>query len=66
MVAVALLSGLAMGDESRSSPMLGVHVGAVVMVGVGLIGAALFGNQRALFGASRQLILFDGRDLAWL
>ena len=66
MVAVALLSGLAMGEESRSSLVLGVHVGAVVMLGVGLIGAALFGNHRALFGAARQLIFFDGRDVAWL
>ena len=66
MVAVALLSGLAMGEESRSGPVLGVHVGAVVLLAVGLIGAALFGNHRALFSAVHQLIFFDRRDVAWL
>jgi Cytochrome b subunit of formate dehydrogenase len=66
MVAVALQSGLAMGEESRSGLVLGVHVGAVVMIGVGLIVAALFGNHRDLFGAARQLVVFDGRDVAWL
>lgn len=66
MVAVALLSGLAMGDESRSGLVLGVHMGAVVMIGVGLVVVVLFGNHRALFKAARALMFFDGRDVAWL
>lgn len=66
MVAVALLTGLAIGDESESGLVLGVHVAAVVLIGVGLLVAALFGNHRALFAAARQLFVFDKRDASWL
>ena len=49
MLGVAVLSGLGMGDDGGSSPILMVHVGAVVLIGVGITGALLFGQHRALF-----------------
>src|SRR5674476_518134 len=66
MVLTAVLSGLAMGDDGGSGPMLYVHVGAVVMIGAGLLVAVLCGNRRALFGAARQLFHVDSRDTSWL
>jgi len=65
-LSVALLSGLGMGDDGGSGPLLTVHVAAVVMIAVGVCGALLFGQHRALFAAARRLFLFDRRDAAWL
>lgn len=66
MVVVALVSGLSLGDESSGGPMLWLHVGSVVLIGVGLIVAAGFGDHRALIRAAGQLFRFDARDHAWL
>lgn len=66
MVSVALISGLALGDEARSGPMLIVHAGAVALIFVGLIGAAAFGNRDALLRAARRLFTFDSQDVAWV
>lgn len=66
MVLTAVLTGLAMGDDGGSGPVLYVHVGAVVMIGAGLLTAALLGNRRALFTAGRQLFRVESRDISWL
>ena len=66
MVAVALLSGLAMGDESGSGPMLVVHVGSVIGLVAGLVAAFVFGDRGALLGSTRRLFTLDGRDVAWV
>ncbi len=66
MVVTAVLSGLAMGDDGGSGPVLYVHVGAVSMIGVGLLVAVLCGNRRAMFRAGRQLLHVDARDRSWL
>ncbi len=66
MLSVAVLSGLAMGDDGGSGPLLKVHVGAVVILGVGIAGALLFGQHHALLTATRRLFIFDRRDAAWL
>jgi formate dehydrogenase subunit gamma len=66
MLSVAVLSGFAMGDDGGSGPMLTVHVASVVMIGVGIAAAMLFGQHRALLTAARRLFLFDRRDAAWL
>lgn len=65
MIAVALLSGLALGDEG-SGPMLVVHAGAVVALGTGLVGALLLGDRRAVLNSVKALFVFDRRDRAWL
>ena len=66
MVAAALLTGLALGDEAESGPMLTAHVGAVVLIGVGLLLALVLGNTRALFTAAFHLFTVDRRDAAWV
>jgi formate dehydrogenase subunit gamma len=66
MVATALLTGLAMGDDGGSGPILWMHAGSVVLIGVGLAAALLVGNSRALLRAARQLFGFDRRDVRWL
>jgi formate dehydrogenase subunit gamma len=66
MVATALLTGLAMGDDGGSGPVLWMHAGSVVLIGVGLGAALLVGNSRALLRAARQLFGFQRRDVRWL
>lgn len=66
MVATALLTGLALGDDAESGPLLTVHWGAVVMIGVGLLLALVLGNTRALLRATWNLFSFDQRDAAWV
>lgn len=66
MVAAALLTGLALGDEAESGPMLTAHVGAVVLIGVGLLLALVLGNTRALLTAAFHLFTVDRRDAAWV
>ena len=66
MVATALLTGLAMGDDGGSGPILWMHAGSIALIGVGLAAALLFGDSRALIGATRLLFGFERRDARWL
>ena len=66
MVTLALLTGLGMGDESRSGPMLVAHVGSVVLIGAGLVAAFVVGDRDALLRSGRRLFTPDRRDIAWL
>ena len=66
MVAAALLTGLALGDEAESGPMPTAHVGAVVLIGAGLLLALVLGNTRALLTAAFHLFTVDRRDAAWV
>jgi formate dehydrogenase subunit gamma len=67
MVAVALGTGLALGDdEAESGPLLTVHWGAVVLLGTGLLAALVLGNTRALLRAAAQLFSVDRRDALWI
>jgi len=66
MVAGALLTGLAMGDEVESGPLLTVHVAAVAAIGAGLLAALVLGNTSALLRAVFRLFTFDRRDAAWV
>jgi formate dehydrogenase subunit gamma len=66
MMAIALLTGLSMGDDGGSGPMLVIHVGAVVSIGVGLAAACIFGNRRALRRFAASLFRLDRRDIGWL
>ena len=63
MVAVALGTGLALGDEgAESGTLLTAHWGAVVLLGVGLLAALALGDTRALLRATAQLFSIDRRD----
>ncbi|WP_191907798.1 cytochrome b/b6 domain-containing protein [Nocardioides cynanchi] len=66
LVATALLTGLALGDDAEGGPMLTAHVGAVVLIGVGLVLALVLGNTRALLTATYHLFTVDRRDAAWV
>jgi len=66
MMAIALLSGLALGDEGAGGPLLTVHWGAVALIGVGLLAALVFGDTRALLRAAWRLFSFDRRDVMWI
>lgn len=65
MLAVAALSGLALGDDA-SGPMLVVHVSAVVALVLGALAVVAFGNRRSLMRAARELLRLDRSDRAWL
>lgn len=66
MVAAALLTGLGLGDESESGPMLAAHIAAVVLLMVGLLTALVVGDTRSLLTAIYHLFVFDRRDTAWV
>jgi len=66
MVTAALLTGLALGDEAESGPMLTAHVAAVVALAAGLLVALIVGNTRSLLRATYHLFVFDRRDIAWV
>jgi len=66
MVTTALLTGLAMGDEAGSGPLLVIHAGSIVLIGVGLTTAALVGDGRALVRSAGRLFSLDRRDAAWV
>ena len=66
MVAAALLTGLGLGDESQSGPMVTAHVATVVLIGAGLLTALVVGDTRSLLRATYHLFVFDRRDAAWV
>ncbi|HZC69595.1 MAG TPA: cytochrome b/b6 domain-containing protein [Jatrophihabitans sp.] len=65
MLAVAALSGLALGDDG-SGPMLVVHVAAVVALTVGALVIVIFGDRRSLVRAATALLRLDHTDRQWL
>src|SRR5665213_3670945 len=66
MFATALLSGLAMGDEAESGGLLKVHIGSVVLIGVGVIASLVFGNTLAVLRSAWDLLVFNRLDVSWL
>lgn len=66
MLAAALLTGLAMGDDAESGSLLTAHVGAVVLIGFGLLVAVVVGDGRAMSRATLRLFTFDRRDAEWV
>jgi formate dehydrogenase subunit gamma len=66
MFASALLTGVAMGDEAESGSMLKLHIGSVVLIGVGLVIALVFGNTMAILRSARDLFFFDRIDIAFV
>jgi hypothetical protein len=55
-----------MGDDAGSGPLLGTHVGSIVLIGVGLAAAVISGDNRSLLRSARRLFSFDRRDVAWV
>jgi cytochrome b subunit of formate dehydrogenase len=66
MVSAGLLTGLAMGDDGGSGSMLGLHVGSIVLLGVGLAAAVIVGDHSAIFSSAGRLFRLDKRDAAWV
>jgi formate dehydrogenase subunit gamma len=67
MVATALVTGLALGDEgAESGLLLTAHWGSVVLIGVGLLAALVLGDTRALLRATWRLFSVDRRDATWV
>ena len=66
MVSAALLTGLVMGDDGGSGPIVWMHAGAVILIGVGIAAAVLVGDRGALLRSMRRLFGFDRRDARWL
>lgn len=67
MVAVALVTGLSLGDDgAESGLLLTAHWGAVVLIGVGLLVALAVGDTKALLRATWKLFSVDRRDATWI
>jgi formate dehydrogenase subunit gamma len=66
MVATALLTGLVMGDDGGSGPIVWMHAGSVALIGVGIAAALTFGDRRALLRSTRRLFGVNRRDTRWL
>lgn len=67
MVASALVTGLALGDDGGESGLIvTAHWGSVVLIGVGLLAALVLGDTRALLRAARNLFSLDRRDVTWV
>ena len=66
MVSAALLTGLVMGDDGASGPILWMHAGAIALIVVGLVAAVLVGDRRALLRSTGRLFGLDRRDARWL
>ena len=63
MFASALLSGIALGDEAESGPVLNLHIGSVILIGIGIVVALVFGNTMAVLRSAKDLLIFDRTDV---
>jgi formate dehydrogenase subunit gamma len=66
MFGAALLTGLAMGDEAESGSLLRLHIASVVLIGVGMVVALLFGDTMAVLRSAGDLFLFDRTDFRFV
>ena len=65
MFLTALITGVIMGPDAESGPMMQAHIASVILLGVGIL-LALLGGPRRILRSMRQLFVFDRHDLAWL
>lgn len=63
MFSLALLSGLAMGDEAESGPLLRTHITAVVLIGVGIAVGLVVGNTMAILRSLWDLFFITPTDV---
>lgn len=66
MVGSALLTGLAMGDEAESGSLLRLHIASVVLIGVGVVLALIFGDTLAVLRSAKELFVFDRTDVSFV
>ena len=66
MFGVALLTGIAMGDEAESGSLLKLHIGSVVLIGVGFVVALVIGDSMAVLRSAKDLFIFDRTDLKFV
>src|ERR1019366_5518514 len=66
MFGSALLTGIAMGDEAESGSLLRLHIGSVVLIGIGVLLALVFGNTMAVLRSARELFIFDRTDISFV
>jgi len=64
MFGAALLTGLAMGDEAESGSLLQLHIASVVLIGVGIMLALVFGDTMAVLRSAKDLFFFDRTDVS--
>ena len=62
----ALLTGIAMGDEAESGSLLKLHIGSVVLIGVGIVLALVFGDTLAVLRSAKELFVFDRTDISFV
>ena len=61
-----LLTGIAMGDEAESGSLLRLHIGSVVLIGIGIVVALTFGDALAILRSAKDLLIFDRTDISFL
>jgi len=64
MFTAALLTGFWMGTEFETgTTQFNLHVASVILIGVGILVALVFGSTRSVLRSLRALFLFDRRDV---
>ncbi len=58
----ALLTGLAMGDEAESGPLLRAHIASVALIGAGVVVGLVVGNTMAILRSVWNLFVFNRTD----
>lgn len=66
MFGAAMLTGIAMGDDAESGSLLTLHIGAVVLVGMGIVLAVVIGDTMAVLRSTKDLFIFDRTDLRFV
>jgi len=66
LFASALLSGMAMGGEAESGPVLNLHIASVILIGIGVVVALVFGNTMAVLRSAKELLTFDRTDVSFV
>ena len=65
MYSVALLTGVAMGDEAESGSLLRSHIAAVLLIGAGIVVVLIFGDTMAVLRSAKDLFIIDRTDVKW-
>jgi formate dehydrogenase subunit gamma len=66
MFGAALLTGIAMGDEAESGSLLRLHIGSVVLMGIGFVLALVLGDFMAVLRSGKDLFIFDRTDISFV
>ena len=66
MYSLALLTGVAMGDEAESGSLLQTHIAAVVLIGAGIVVVLVVGDTMAVLRSAKDLLIIDRTDVRWI